>query len=421
MKKLRQLLIFGLCLLTTVTLLSACTSHPKSAASSRVTITFWHGMTGPRKTALNKMIRDFNQSQSKYKVIGHSQGNSTALQQKITAAAKSKTLPTIAQTAYTNTPDYVKGGFVTSFDSYINKTELSDIYPAFLQSSKYQGKYYAMPFSKSVRVLFYNQELLKQEGLSLPKTWTDIQKLGPQLKAKGITTIAFDQSYDAELDGLVRQSGASFFPHPNNKVNIASKRALAATHIIWDMLQNGTAVTAGTDGYGSTKFLAGKTLFYSGSSAGISTMLASTPKGIHWRTAPLPSYQGKRATTIAGSDIIMFKSASTAQRKGGAAFVKFLLNKKQTIYWAEKTGYVPLVKSAQTDKGYQQYLAKNPTAKAAEQSLSFGFQDPAFLGYNQARLAMLKAISEMTANHVTPEKALPALQTQMEQIVKSAQ
>lgn len=139
MKKLRQLLIFGLCLLTTVTLLSACTSHPKSAASSRVTITFWHGMTGPRKTALNKMIRDFNQSQSKYKVIGHSQGNSTALQQKITAAAKSKTLPTIAQTAYTNTPDYVKGGFVTSFDPYINKTELSDIYPAFLQSSKYRA------------------------------------------------------------------------------------------------------------------------------------------------------------------------------------------------------------------------------------------------------------------------------------------
>ncbi|MFD0898710.1 ABC transporter substrate-binding protein [Loigolactobacillus binensis] len=420
MKRLRQLLLLGLCLLTTATLLSACVNHQKSSANPRVTVTFWHGMTGANKTTLNKLIHDFNQSQTKYKVVGRSQGNFSNLQQKITAAAKSKTLPTIAQTTYTNVPDYVAGGFVTSFDPYLSQSTLSDIYPAFLQANKYHGKYYTLPFSKSARVLFYNQDLLKQEGLSLPQTWGDIQKMGPALKAKGLTTMVFDQSYDAELDGLVAQSGGHLYPL-NGKVTLDHKQTVAATHVIWDMLQNKTATTAGNDGYGSTKFFAGKTLFYSGSSAGISVMQASTPKGMHWATAPLPSYHGKQATAISCNDIALFKSASTAQRKGGAAFVKFLMRKKQTIYWAEKTGYVPLVKSAQKNKGYHQYLAKNPTAKAAVGSLDFGFQDATFPGYYQSRLALLKTIDAMTTEQVSPEKALSHLQTQMTKIIKAAQ
>ncbi|WP_367371123.1 ABC transporter substrate-binding protein [Pediococcus parvulus] len=419
MKNLRRTFLSVIFALTLVLTLSACTTKEAStSASHRVTITFWHGMTGVHKTALNKLISKFNHSQTKYKVVGSSQGDFTSLQQKITAAAKSKTLPTISQATYTEVPGFVQGGFVTSFDSYIKKSDLSDLYPAFVQSSKYQGKYYSMPFSKSVRVLVYNKDLLKKYGLSVPKTWTDIEKDGIKLKSKGITAIAFDQTFMSELDDLAKQGGT---PLVSNKLKagINTTQTLAATHIIWDMLQNKTATTAGTDGYGSVQFFAGKTLFYSGSFAGISIMTASTPKGLHWGTAPLPSYKGKRATSLAGNDIVMFKSASNAQRKGAAAFVKFLMSKKQTINWAEQTGYVPLTKSAQTDPEYKRYLAKSPTAKAAAQSLSFGYLDPAFLGYDQYLVDLEKATSEITANHVTPEKAMGQLQKQTEKILKT--
>ncbi|TOD02079.1 hypothetical protein, partial [Vibrio parahaemolyticus] len=85
-------------------------------------------------------------SQKQYKVVGTAQGNYTALQQKIMAAAKSRNLPTIAQTTYTTVPDYVKNGFISPLDQYMLKgddkmssSDLKDIYPAFLSSSKYQG------------------------------------------------------------------------------------------------------------------------------------------------------------------------------------------------------------------------------------------------------------------------------------------
>lgn len=412
MKRLRHLLLLSFFALAIITTFSACASKQANTSTNRVKITFWHGMTGDRKTALNKIIRNFNESQSKYQVVGSSQGDFASVQQKITAAAKSKTLPTIAQTAYTNVPEYVRGGFITPFNSYISKSDLSDIYPVFLQSSTYQGKYYAMPFSKSVRILFYNKDLLKKYGLSVPATWTDIQKDGIKLKARGITAIAFDQSFLTELGGLCRQAGTPLLTN-KLKTNLGKKQTLTATHVIWDMLQNGTATTAGTDGYGSTNFFEGKALFYSGSSAAISTLQASTPKNLHWSTTSLPSYKGKKSAGMAGNDIVMFKSASKSQRKGAAAFVKYLMSKKQTISWAEKTGYVPLTKSAQKDTDYQNYLVKNPTAKAAVRSLSFGFQDPAFIGYEQYFSALNKSIGQMTANHVTPEKALGQLQVQI--------
>lgn len=420
MKHLRQFLFASLLAFLALATLSACSSQQAGSSTKRVTITFWHGMTDSRKTELNHLIRTFNNSQTTYKVIGSSQGNIVNVQQKITAAAKSKTLPTIAQTVYTNVPDYVRGDIITPFDPYIKKNDLSDLHTAFRQSINYQGKAYSMPFSRSARILFYNKTLLKKEGLKVPTTWADIQKDGLQLKSKGITAMAFDQNFVTEADGLTRQAGSPLFGNGFD-VNLTNKKSLAAIHVIWDMLQNGTATTAGTDGYGSVAFFKGKTLFYSGSSAGISTMQAITPKGMRWGTATLPSYQGQKASSNSGNDIVMFKSASKAQRKGAAAFVKFLMSQKQTIKWAEKTGYVPLTKSAKSNAGYQRFLAKNPTAKAAENSLSFGFQDKPFLGYNQYLVAVGKSFDEMTANHVTPEKAMTQLQKQLPKMAKEQQ
>ena len=82
------------------------------------------------------------------------------------AGAKSKTLPVMAQTIYTQVPDYVKDGIVTSLQPQVDgknglsKKQLNNIYPGFLQQSKYKGEFYSAPFSASVREMFYNKTLV---------------------------------------------------------------------------------------------------------------------------------------------------------------------------------------------------------------------------------------------------------------------
>jgi len=428
--------LLGALTVSLVALLTACgagnsnsSTSDKSSGNGKVTtITFWHGMTGPYQKALNEIISDFNKSQSQYKVVGTAQGNYTTLQQKIMAAAKSKSLPVIAQTTYTTVPDYSKQGFIEPLDAYmingsdkLTSADLKDIYPAFLNSSKYEGKYYSIPMSKSTRIMYYNKTLMDKLGVKMPTSWEDIQKIGQQIKSKGVAAVGFDKSFDMEFEGLARQAGNPLVSPKNFKVNVDSKKSLEAANLIMDMVNDGTAKTAGEDIYGDKNFTSGKTLFYAGSSAGITHMKQGAPKDLKWGTMPLPSYKGQKATELAGNDIVMFKSASSDQKKAAWAFMKYLMSKPVTAKWAELTGYVPLRKSALEDQSFQDYLKNDPTAKAAVDSLPFGFQSTAFVGFSEYRNDLLTAVDAMLTKHESTSKALGTLQNQTETIIKSNQ
>ena len=52
-------------------------------ADSRIKIVFWHEMTGPGQIQLNKFVKEFNDSQSKYVVVPQFEGNYNEAVQKI--------------------------------------------------------------------------------------------------------------------------------------------------------------------------------------------------------------------------------------------------------------------------------------------------------------------------------------------------
>lgn len=401
-------------------------SESKKASSGPTKITFWHSMNGPYKTAINKVIKDFNKSQSKYKVVATPQGNYTTLQQKIMASAKSKDLPVISQTTYTTVPDYTENNLIEPLDPYmidgknaLTKKDFKDIYPSFLKTSKYQGKYYSIPFSKSVRIMYYNKDILKKYNLKQPESWDDIVADGEVLKKDNIYAMGFDKSWDMEFNGLARQAGNALVAKDGKKlkVNVNTDDSIKAANLIMGMVKDGTAKTAGEDIYWTDAFAQGKSAFYAGSSAGITKMLESWPDG-NWGVMPLPSYNGKKATEIAGNDIVMFKGASEKEKEGAWAFMKYLMSTKQTAAWAQATAYVPIRKSAVESDDFQTYLKEKPYNKAAVDSLPAGFQSTAFHGFTEYRTRLLEAVDAMLTKDESVEDALDKLQTQTEKIVK---
>jgi multiple sugar transport system substrate-binding protein len=394
-----------------------------SAASKPTEITFWHAMTGNYASALDEQIKEFNASQSKYKIVAQAQGDYATLNQKVMAAAKSKTLPAMAQATYTQVPDYAKDGIVANMDSQVNsksglsKSALKNIYPGFLEQAKYKGSYYAMPFSASVRVMFYNKQILDQYGLSVPKTWDDVAKMAKTLKEHNIAAVGYDKSFDMEWDSMVRSAGVKLVT-PSGKVNINSKKAVAAAKLIQDMVNDGTALTAGSDIYGTTNFVNGKTALTFSSSAGITATAKAAPEGFDWGTAVMPSYKGKHATQLAGNNLVMTSQATKKQQAGAFAFMKFLISDKQTEKWAEATGYLPITKKAAKSSAYKAYLKANPLAKAASDSLPGAFSDTAFLGYQEYRTDLLSATDSMLTKKTPAKDALNTLQKQTKQILK---
>jgi multiple sugar transport system substrate-binding protein len=102
---------------------------------------------------------------------------------------KVKTLVATGQTPdVVNKGDYSAAaaeGLLYRADEMVSKATLDDIVPTFLNNSKYNGVAYAVPDLASARALFYNKDILKKAGVTkLPTTWTELEKVLKQIKAK---------------------------------------------------------------------------------------------------------------------------------------------------------------------------------------------------------------------------------------------
>ncbi|WP_179393772.1 ABC transporter substrate-binding protein [Lacticaseibacillus absianus] len=421
-KRIGEWLTLGVAL---VGVLAAC-GQQKQAAHQPVEITYWHRMTGDWNKAQQKMIDDFNKSQRDYKVVAVSQGSYDALQQKIMAAAKSKTLPTMAQAPYTNIGDYVAHDFLTPWDpemtagaNKLSAAQRADLYPSFLAAGQYRGKTYGLPYSVSTSVLFYNQDLMTRYGLKLPRTWADIEAMGAKLHAAGIAAVALDQSYDVVLEGMAQQSGRQLIT-ADGQANLAAPTTLQAVDTLLRLRKAGTLRTAGADGYFTNAFINGQAVFAIGSSASIPVLQGQAPKSLHWGTAQIPGVDGHNGTPLNGNDNVLFKGASAAQRRGAWAFQKFLLKAKNAGYWAAKSGYVPVTKSGVASATYQRYLKQNPAFKAATAASAQAFASTVFAGYTDYRNALLTTVDSTLTKQTPGKTAFTALQQQTERILAEA-
>lgn len=413
-------LTFGLC---------ACGKHNNETASSssssnnkRVTVTFWESFTGVYQQSMNKMVDKFNNSQNKYKVVCTSQSGYAGLNQKIMAAAKAHALPTIAQATYPTVPDYAKNGWLVPLSNRLNgeKGLMNDIYPAFLKNTQYKGEYYSIPFAESLDILYYNQTLMNKYGLQKPNSWEDLQKDAQILKDKhaNVALLQLDKSFDQEYQSMLQELGTNMVSPNTLKVNIDSNNSKTAANFFMKMINDHSAVTS-TDTYGDNDWLRGSAVFYANTSAGLNHLQQNAPSSFKWGTIPFPSYHGKRSSILAGSNLVMFKSASKEQQEGAWAFMKFLMSKQQTIDWAEMTGYLPLRKSAVKSSEYQNYLKDHVAYKAVVDTLPYAFAQVGFPGYAQFRNQELISFNNMITKQQTVDQALSQLQEQTKQIIKS--
>lgn len=394
MKKLRTL---AATLLTASTL---STFVPIASAQDKVQVTFWHAMNGPHQEMLTKLVEEFNASQDGIEVVEQNQGDYSSLQQSVMASGVSGNLPTMTQLTASNTPDYMDQGLLLPLnDLLIAENGFTDelkngIYENFLTGVTFDEQIYALPFSKSVRMMFVNQTMLNEAGVEIPTTWEEVLALGEKLDEVGIDkpAMGFENDVAAEYETMARQNGAAWISTDLSSVDFTSEKALAPIQFIKDLLKNGHARTAGEDGYMSGPFAAGETALYIGSSAGLQYVLPGVEEsGIELATAKVPVFgEGSELTIFAGNDLGIFSSASEEEQKAAIQFISFLL--ENTDRWAIETGYLPVTRQGAESEEWKSFLEENPLVKAASESLAFGMSQPAYVGasevYSELKLAL---------------------------------
>lgn len=429
--------LFGSLMLSGALVLSACGADEDATSEETdtngeetqetVEVTIWHAMNGPHQEALTKLTDEFNESQDKYLVIEENQGDYSTLNQSIIAGGASGTLPTMGQLTPGNSPTLAEDGLLVSIDDVLTgedgftQEQLDDIYEGFLSSSVYNGSTYAIPFSKSARVMYYNQDLLDEYDVDVPETWDQVIELGKLMTENNDDAVAmgFENGIEMEYETMARQNGSDFITK-DLEVDIAGAESVEALEMFMDMLDNGYARTAGEDGYFSGPFGRGESALYIGSSAGLPHVApVAEENGINWSTAELPTIKGNKLTLFAGNDIGVFTSASEEEKQAAIAYLSFLLEPENSAEWAMSTGYLPISQSALADDSYQAFLEENPAAVAASKELEYGISSPIFVGYAEYRNVLLDTLEDVVVNGRDVQDALDHIETETKSIIEN--
>src|SRR3954464_1477263 len=161
----------------------AATTEADLDITAPVTITLWHALTSdPQKGALEAAVKKFNETNGKgITVQAVVQGNYTQLYQKTLGAIQAGALPELAHAYESFVADYMKAAVVVDLGPYkdsktngLTKESQDDIYKGYYDTNtfpQYGNRLLSWPFTKSLAVMYVNNDILKEIGKPIPKTW----------------------------------------------------------------------------------------------------------------------------------------------------------------------------------------------------------------------------------------------------------
>ncbi len=395
-------------------------------------IVFWHAMSGVNSDQLNKVVTDFNKSQSKITVEAIFQGNYDDSLAKLNTALASNSAPVLIQVYDIGQRYMIDSGEILPIQSFVDrdKFDTSDFEPAVLNYYKVENKLYSMPWNSSSSILYYNKEAFKDAGLDPekpPTTFEQVTEYAKKLVKKdaqgNVTRYGFHQSvYGWLFEQYMAVSGGLFADNGNGRDTRATKVVFndAKGQAILDWWRAGVAGgyfwNPGQDNDGAANaFNAAKSAMYVESTARLRGHIDATKgkftigTGRYPRPANAPAEGGN---IIGGASVYMLKSRPAAEQQAAWEFVKFWVAPKAQAAWNAGTGYYPVVKKAYDETASKEWSTTYPQFRTAIDQIRNApqnrFSNGAVLGvFPEARRRIQKAIEEVISSpNVTSKAAL---------------
>ncbi len=399
-------------------------------------ITWWHAMGGVNGEALNKIVNQFNASQSAIKVETVFQGTYDDLLSKLNTALASNAAPALVQ-VYDIGQAYMRdSGQVVPMQAFIDRDKFStaDFEPAVINYYKYQDKLQSMPWNASSSIFYYNKDAFKEVGLDPekpPVTFSEITDAAKKLTKKDASGQTVRWGFGPSIYGwffeqLLATSGALYADNGNGRDDRATKVVYnnAAGKAILDWwkagIDGGYFYNPGIDNAGATTaFQSGKTAMYLESSAAlrgnINTAKFQVGTGLFARPDNKPANGGN---IIGGASLYIMKSRPADEQQAAWEFVKYAMTPAIQAQWQSDTGYYPIRKSAYNEGPSKEWASKYPQFLTAVNQIRDSPQNRmtngAVLGVMpMARQRTQKMIESVLLGQATTQQALDAAAADM--------
>lgn len=392
--------------------------EPADEPLETIYLDFWHAMTGAHEDALMDVIEAFHAEYSHIRIQAEFQGNYTAINESVMAAAVAglNNLPHLVQQTTDNVTEYINDGIVVSLTEFFNdpevglsQAEINDIKDVFREGVIWDGEFMSVPFGKSTRVLFYNIDLFEEHDLEVPTTWEELIEVAQVLTDVDANRfgMGFENGWGAEFIALVIQHGGEYIDEATATAHFAEQPGIDAAQFVIDMIDAGYARFAGEDGFLSGVFGNGFVGMYIGSSAGLPHVTAAVAGDFTWSTAPLPLYNGNAASRFQGNDLVLMNNgASEDEQLAAWQFMAFTMRPEIAAQWAASSGYIPISDAALAHEIWVNHITANPHAAAAAEQFDAGFMTARVPGANPVWHYLVAALNDVRDGEATIEDAL---------------
>jgi ABC-type glycerol-3-phosphate transport system substrate-binding protein len=426
---------------------SACTeAGPASRQSTEadiplsgpVSVKLWHALSGPQQVALDAMIKKFNDSNGKgITVTALYQGNYTQLYEKTLGAIQAGSLPDLAHAYDSHVADYARTDIVVDLSTYkdsakngLTRQSQDDVYRGYYEANlfpQFGNRLLSWPFTKSLAVMYVNEDVLKEIGKPIPKTWDEFEatvKAATKKDTSGKTVrYGFGFNMDASyFYAQVYARGGTLMATDNKTIGWNGKEGLAVLQMYDQINKEGSGYTPKSNDW-QTDLVTGKLALYFSSTASLPFIKDIADRaGTKWDIASLPQADPTKARTVQfGANIAIFRT-TTERQLASWLFVKWLTDAEQTAQFAASSYFMPVRASAANSQVLKDYWAKVPQGKQAFDLIKQSSPESNVRGQQEVRdVVIFNMVSDVITGKAAPSAAIGTATTKANQILKDAQ
>lgn len=317
-------------------------------------VTFWTLQMNDFAPYINGIIKEFETQNPDIKIkwidVPFSEGEKRTL-----ASVLSDTPPDLINL----NPDFsallAQRGALYEIDTkYTN-----DFNQEILETLKYNGKLYSIPWYATSAVTIYNKDLVKKANISLPSTYDELGKTAPQIRKTGAYAMLPNITENDTMLRILNKYGI------NSAQNINSDKSIEVFNYFKNLYENDLipkeSITQ-THREALEKYMAEKIVFFQ-AGANFLTMIKENAPSTYEKTDVAPQLLGE----LGQNDFSLMNFVipeRAAHKEQALKFALFLTNEKNQLELAKLTNVLATNQKTLQNEFYTKYDGNDLTAKA---------------------------------------------------------
>jgi multiple sugar transport system substrate-binding protein len=360
-------------------------------------VTYWYQHSGDREQILQSMIAKFNATNEwGIMVQGEHAGSYGEIYSKIVDGIRTGQVPQMTVAYQNQAAIYATMDGIVELTPYIesprwgfSEAELQDFFP-FVELGDYLPEFdgrYGFPPQRSMEVLYYNEDWLRQLGYDHPpRTWEEFEEMACAASDSNAGTYGYVLSVDAStFADMLFNHGGSMINADATGYAFGDQAGLEVVTFLHNLHEAGCLVVESDVYEDRTEFSEGRALFTFSSTSGLPEYRRSVAEGadFNWSISTMPTSLGTPRVNVYGASLSIMRTTPEKQLASWL-FIKWLTEPEQTAQWARSSNYFPVRRSAAED--LKDYFVVNPEYEKAFSFLNYDIAiEPGIASYQECR------------------------------------